>query len=78
MKDIIPPGIIDNSKPFYNSAKNLTNRRGYWNYPGGIIICFIVGHRWKWVRGTFYDDGCSPYELQCTRCLKSEEPPHDH
>jgi len=78
MKDIIPQGIIDDSKPHYFSARNFTDRRGYWNYRGGIILCFITGHRWKWTKGTFYNDGCAPWHVQCTRCLKVQEPPHEH
>jgi hypothetical protein len=75
---IVSQGIIYEPKPRYSSWRHLTDAYGYWNYRGGVIVCGVRGHRWKWVRERLFLDGTEPegpWDLQCVRCLRKERSP---
>lgn len=77
---IVPPGLLDEGRPY--ADRHFFSGYGYWNYRGGILVCWIRGHRWKWCHSRIYPDRtiaiCGPlWHLQCVRCLRQELNPYE-
>jgi hypothetical protein len=76
----VAPGLSHADRP-YADWRHFKNGYGYWNYRGGLLLCALLGHKWKWCHSLVrLDDprGCAPYwHVQCVRCRKSERNPSE-